>query len=142
MLLELYQAETERIASEQTALLNEASVILKQGDSLSKLEQNGLLHTLQVLVENAIGKSKQWLKALNEPVPISAYNAFEVLARLQKINHQDLEQWNAVIGLRNRIVHEYMNIDMKLVYQLIIQQQYLFISDFLYQPIETKPIEK
>ena len=137
MRLELYQAETARIATDQTALLDEAQHILASGKELSRLEQNGVLHALQVLVENAIGKSKQLLKAANEPVPVSAYDAFDSLVRRGEINQAELEQWNLVIGMRNRIVHEYMNIDMNLIYQLISQKQYLFITDFLCKPIVT-----
>lgn len=135
MRLELYQSETARIATEQTALLDEAQYRLVSGKELSRLEQNGVLHALQVLVENAIGKAKQLLKAANETVPVSAYDAFDSLARRGEIKQADLEQWNSVVGLRNRIVHDYMNIDMKLVYQMIIQKQYLFITDFLCKPI-------
>jgi len=116
-------------------LLNEAHHRLASGKELSRLEQNGVLLALQVLVENSIGKAKQLLKAMNESVPVSAYDAFGSLVRRGEINQADLEKWNSVIGLRNRIVHDYMNIDMKLVYQMIIQKQYLFIADFLCKPI-------
>ena len=136
MRFELYQAETERIAAEQTALLDEAYVMLSTGKQLSRLEQNGVLHALQVLIENAIGKAKQSLKAKNEPVPVSAYDAFDSLVRLGNIKQAELEQWNSVIGLRNRIVHEYMNIDIKLVMLLVSQKKYTFITEFLCQPIE------
>ncbi len=39
--------------------------------------------------------------------------------------------------MRNRIVHEYMNVDMTLVFALIEQQDYQFIVDFLREPILT-----
>lgn len=71
------------------------------------------------MVENSIGKAKQLLKAANESVPVSAYDAY---VRRGEINQADLEKWNSVIGLRNRIVHDYLNIDMKLVNQIIIQK--------------------
>ncbi|MFM1908902.1 MAG: hypothetical protein RLZZ591_2579 [Pseudomonadota bacterium] len=61
MRLDLYQAETARIAAEQGALLTQAKAILKEGRSLTPLEQAGVLHALQVLIENAIGKTKQIL---------------------------------------------------------------------------------
>lgn len=48
----------------------------------------------------------------------------------------ELAQWNAVIGIRNRIVHEYMNIDMNVIFELVNTQRYLFIVEFLMQPIE------
>ena len=138
MRLDLYHAETARIAIEQTALLYEAQRILASGKKLSGLEQNGVLHALQVLIENAIGKAKQLLKAANEPVPVSAYDAFDALAKQGEIEQDTLEQWNSVIGLRNRIVHEYMNIDMSLILQLITDKHYSFLTDFLCSPIKLK----
>jgi uncharacterized protein YutE (UPF0331/DUF86 family) len=131
MRLDLYQAEIARIAREQTALLDEAKHRLLEGCPLSPLEQNGVLHALQVLIENAIGKAKQMLKASNEPVPISAYDAFAALARQDGIEAAQLPAWNAVIGLRNRIVHDYMNIDMTKVLTLVREGRYMFVSEFL-----------
>ena len=37
--------------------------------------------------------------------------------------------------MRNRIVHEYMNVDMTWVFALIEQQDYQFIVEFLREPI-------
>ena len=54
MRLDLYQAETERLAREQSAMLNEAQLKLQAGQALSFLEQSGILHALQVLIESAI----------------------------------------------------------------------------------------
>ena len=85
MRLDLYHAETARIATEQSALLDMAWRELTEGRMLSPLEQNGVLHALQVLIENAIGKAKQLLKARAETVPVSAYDAFATLARLGEI---------------------------------------------------------
>jgi uncharacterized protein YutE (UPF0331/DUF86 family) len=136
MRLDLYQAETAHIAREQSALLDEARQTLVAGRTLSRLEQNGVLHALQVLIENAIGKTKQLLKAAGEPVPISAYDAFAALARHGKLREAELSAWNAAIGLRNRIVHDYMNIDMQQVLELVCMARYGFIAEFLLAPIE------
>jgi len=103
----LYLAETAQIAGERGFLLDEARQKLQAGEKLSRLEENGVLHALQVLIENAIGKAKQILKAKGEPVLISAYDALAALARTGVIGSEDLSAWNAAIGLRNRIVHEY-----------------------------------
>ena len=135
--LDLYLAETATIAQTHKRTLDEAADALNSGQTFSHLEQNGLLHTLQVLVENAIGKSKHTLKALNQPIPPSAYDSFEALAQLGQISSRELTQWNAIIGLRNRIVHDYMNIDMPLIYNLIGQHGYQFIIDFLQQKPQT-----
>ena len=136
MRLDLYQAESERIAQEQMALLDEAKERVVSRLPLSRLEQSGVLHALQVLIENAIGKSKHLLKSMAEPVPVSAYDAFASLERRGNITQQELKQWNAAIGLLNRIVHDYMNIDINFVYELIINNRHLFIGEFLRKPIQ------
>ena len=135
MRLDLYQAETAQIASEYSSLLDEARQQLSADGTLSRLEQNGVLHALQVLIENAIGKAKQILKAKGEPVPVSAYDALAALARLRVIAEADLQAWNAAIGLRNRIVHEYMNIDIERVLELVCADQHRFVTEFLLAPV-------
>ena len=131
MRLDLYQAETARVAAEQSALLAQAKAILGQGRALTPLEQCGVLHALQILIENAIGKAKQLLKASGQPVPVSGYDAFKALGSRDLIARDDLPAWNAIIGLRNRIVHDYMNIDMDQVMALIADDKDQFVVQFL-----------
>lgn len=131
MRLDLYQAETARIAAAQSALLAQAKAILSAGRTLTPLEQSGVLHALQILIENAIGKAKQWLKASGQPVPISGYDAFSALASGALIAPADLPSWNAIIGLRNRLVHDYMNIDMDQVTALLTTDKDQFVVRFL-----------
>jgi uncharacterized protein YutE (UPF0331/DUF86 family) len=135
MRLDLYQAETALIAQAQSSLLDEARLTLLAGGSLSSLEQNGVLHAIQVLVENAVGKAKQQLKAAGKQVPLSAYDSFFGISELGIVTNNNLTSWNAAIGLRNRIVHDYMNIDMQRVLELVEKEQYRFITDFLLAPI-------
>ncbi|MCF6282030.1 MAG: DUF86 domain-containing protein [Candidatus Polarisedimenticolaceae bacterium] len=135
MRLDLYQIETAQIAREQGSLLDEACQRLSDGERLSRLEQNGVLHTLQIIIENAIGKAKQILKANGEPVPVSAYDAIASLTRIGVISETELPAWNAVIGLQNRIVHEYMNVDIERVLELIQAGQHELVTEFLLAPI-------
>jgi uncharacterized protein YutE (UPF0331/DUF86 family) len=135
MRLDLYQAETARIAAEQSGLLAQARAILQQGRALTPLEQGGVLHALQILIENAIGKAKQLLKASGQPVPVSGYEAFKALTNHHLIEPADLAGWNAIIGLRNRIVHDYMNVDMDQVTALVAENKEQFVVRFLLQEI-------
>jgi len=142
MRLELYQAETARIAAEQNALLNQAKAILQQGRALTPLEQGGLLHALQILIENAIGKAKQLLKARDQIVPVPGYDAFNALANCGLIAQADLPAWNAIIGLRNRIVHDYMNIDMSQVTALVADDKAQFVVHFLLEDFASPKPDK
>jgi len=137
--LDVYQAETARIAAVQAASLQAARDILASGRALSGLEQAGVLHALQVCIENAIGKAKQWLKASQQVVPVSAYDAFAALARLGLLDAQELPTWNALLGLRNRIVHDYMNVDMTLLQSWVMQRREQFVLDFLLRPFPQSP---
>ena len=134
MRLDLYQLETARIAAEQGALLDEARAVLQQGLALRPLKEAGVLHALQVLIENAIGKAKQLLKASGQPVPVSAHDAFAALATHRIIDAADVPAWHAVVGLRNRIVHNYMNIDMVQVRAWVQAGKDEFVTHFLLEP--------
>lgn len=138
MRTDLYHAETKRIATQQGALLDEARSRLLASQPLSPLEQNGVLHGLQVLIENAIGKAKQQLKARDEEVPISAYDAFATLALIGLISQEKLPEWHGIIGLRNRIVHDYMNVDMDKILTLVSQGHYALLLDFLMAPMNNE----
>lgn len=131
MRLDLYLQETQRLATELSALLDDVQRRLQNKQALSKLEEAGALHALQVLTENAIGKAKMILKSAGEMVPVSAYDAFAKLHALGHIDDQQLRNWTAAIGLRNRIVHEYLNIEMPVVYQVILEKLYLLQVQFL-----------
>lgn len=138
MRLDVYQAECERIAKDQVSLLNEVKQRIALSESLSLLEKNGVLHALQVLTENAIGKCKHILKSLDEPIPVSAYDAFASLERRGYITQQQLIQWNATIGLRNRIVHDYMNVNIDIIYKLITNNEHQMVGEFLCKPVANK----
>jgi len=45
-----------------------------------------------------------------------------------------LPSWNAIIGLRNRIVHDYMNVDMARVIAMVEEGKEEFVVRFLLQP--------
>lgn len=96
MRLDLYIAETRQLATRQTAILDQAAYTMEQR-KLTPLEESGVLHALQILTENAIGKAKHTLKALGKSVPVSAHDAFQEIGRLGVIPEEDVMHWNAII---------------------------------------------
>jgi uncharacterized protein YutE (UPF0331/DUF86 family) len=63
MYLELYQKETEKFVERNGKLLNELHNKLVQTAELSVMEEQAMLHALQIIIENAIGKARHLLKA-------------------------------------------------------------------------------
>jgi uncharacterized protein YutE (UPF0331/DUF86 family) len=137
MQLDLYQQEKDRLARELLAMLDEVRQRLIDQKALTALEQAGVLHALQVLTENAIGKAKLWIKQRQEAVPVSAYDAFAQLHRDKLITDEAMRNWTAAIGLRNRIVHDYLNVDMSVIESLIKEQKYQLQVQFLLTPIHS-----
>lgn len=131
MQLDVYLRETAIHAARLDSVLSEARGRLNEAGSLSPLEFGGVLYTVQVLVEKAIGKAKQLVKLSHGATPVDAYSAFEMLASSAAISADELAEWRMAVGMRNRIVHDYLNIDEGVVYELLKTDAYRFIVDFL-----------
>jgi uncharacterized protein YutE (UPF0331/DUF86 family) len=129
---DLYQAATEKQCTYYQTILDEARLRLKNGpDTLTELEYQGLVHSLQVLIENGIGKAKHILKRFGLAVLVPAYDAFEKLAERHLVSRAEKANWRRVVGFRNTVVHEYMQVDMDLVRQIVMDGEYSFVTDFL-----------
>ncbi|MDW5416978.1 DUF86 domain-containing protein [Iodobacter sp. CM08] len=138
MQLDEYQAETAAHAARQALILLEAKERLQQQGSLTALEFSGAVHALQVIAENSIGKAKHSLKALGQAVPVSAYDCFALLQQAGKLSMDELQAWQRAIDLRNRIVHDYLNLDTRVIYRLIDSNAYQFMLDFFIEPFNSK----
>lgn len=90
--------------------------------SLNQFEYRAAERTLQVLIEACIGIAKQWSYGLSNIPPTDAYNAFE---RLTMLGHDISDvKWRHIIGMRNALVHDYLNIDPLIVRTVIQQADY------------------
>lgn len=92
--------------------------------------------TLRADLARLLQKAKHLLKAAGQDIPVSAYDAFVLLADIGQIPREQINDRNRAIGLRNRIVHDYMNIRMDVILDLVRNEQYGFIADFLLKPID------
>jgi len=63
-------------------------------------------------------------------LPSDAYSVFETLTELQLIPNSETEQWQKVIGMPNAIVHDYLNLDERVIKAIITQKMYLQLQDF------------
>lgn len=131
MQLDVYLRETAHHATRLEALLAEAKKQLATNNRLSPLETGGVLHTIQVLIENSIGKAKHLVKAKRGVTPVDAYSAFADLAEIGLIEPANLIHWRQAIGMRNRIVHDYLNINEEVIFDLLRNEGYRFAIDFL-----------
>lgn len=98
--------------------------------SWTRVERKGAERLLQTLVESCIGVSKHWLKQQNKVLPTNAYSVFEKLMELQLIPAEDAPEWQKIIGMRNAIVHDYLNLDEKIIKAIVVNKMYLKLQMF------------
>jgi len=102
--------------------------IIKQRD-LTQYEYQASERTLQVLIEACIGIAKHWVYALNKTAPADAYSAFESLSQQGIVSVNDVE-WRKIIGMRDALVHDYLNIEPEIIRELIKSATYRALFDF------------
>lgn len=69
MYLELYQKETEKLAERNGMLLEALRDKLMQNSDLSLIEEQAMLHALQIIIENGIGKARSLSDLSNRSEP-------------------------------------------------------------------------
>ena len=129
---ELY---ADSIKEELSTIREELDEIRSIADSrrLTVLEYRALERDMQLLIEIAIGLAKRVLKAQDLVVPSESRKSFEKLASLG----QDTTgiDWVRVIGMRNALVHDYLDIDQQRVLEVLTSGEcyrlFEFCSQFL-----------
>ena len=96
--------------------------IIRQRD-LSRYEYRAAERTLQILIEACIGIAKHWTYALNKTAPADAYSAFETLSQQGVVDINEIE-WKKIIGMRNALVHDYLNIEPEIIRAIINNATY------------------
>ncbi|SFX75903.1 type VII toxin-antitoxin system HepT family RNase toxin [Marinospirillum alkaliphilum] len=87
----------------------------------SRFEELAAERSLQLLIEAAIGVAKHWAKAVSGQTVNEGLKAFQYLESAGLIESN--QPWKKVIGLRNALVHDYLDVDPEII-QSVIQQGY------------------
>ncbi|WP_428357395.1 type VII toxin-antitoxin system HepT family RNase toxin [Methyloprofundus sp.] len=128
-MLNIYVDAIQQHVQESVEDLDTLHDILKQR-SWTRVERKGAERLLQTLVEACIGVSRHWLKQQNKVLPTDAYGVFKKLMELQLIPTEDAQEWQRIIGMRNAIVHDYLNLDEKIIKTIVVDKMYLKLQDF------------
>lgn len=125
----LYPSAIQSHLETYIAELIDLSTISHQRE-LSNFEYRAAERLLQISIEAGIGVAKQWAKQLGAS-PVDSYSCFAALARQELITSDELRNWRKVIGLRNALVHDYLNIDPEIVLDIVRNQHYDDILTFV-----------
>ncbi|NOH84511.1 MULTISPECIES: type VII toxin-antitoxin system HepT family RNase toxin [Vibrio] len=127
--LELYLVEVKSHKEKYLKELNELRFDLNK----SELKSRDYLATerlLQVFTEMCIGLSKHMVKKLQKKSATEAYQSFSILKEHNLISSHELRTWKQVIGMRNGLVHDYLNIDLLIIEDILREGHYQTLADF------------
>jgi uncharacterized protein YutE (UPF0331/DUF86 family) len=95
------------------------------------LEQTAAERSLQILVESAIGCAKHLNKKGSLPDRLDSYQSMQQVIEAYGISPDYLPQLKGAIGMRNAIVHDYLNLDWALIQTVLDKQQHQRLTDFV-----------
>ncbi len=127
--LELYLAEVESHKAKYLKELNELRFDLNQS-GLKSRDYLAAERLLQVFTEMCIGLSKHMVKKIQNKSPTEAYQSFSLLKEHGLISSNELRTWKQIIGMRNGLVHDYLNIDLLIVEDILREGHYQALADF------------
>jgi uncharacterized protein YutE (UPF0331/DUF86 family) len=99
---------------------------------LNQFESLAAERLLQVLIEACIGIAKHWVKHQKLGVAQDANRAFLLLEQNGEYTEGSLN-WRKIIGMRNALVHDYLNLDSDIILDVIQQGRYQQLADFASQ---------
>ena len=128
MTFQEYLDNTKSIAQEELEILDEMS----EKTAWSKIEIRAVKNSMQVIVENSIGKAKRILKNFNCPiVPQRGSDAFEFMFEMGLIDDEIYSSMKSAIGLRNAMIHDYINFNDDILKNVVQSKKYTDIIEFL-----------
>lgn len=121
--LQLYLAEVLKHKSKYLTELDELREDLI-ADNFKSRDYLATERLLQIFTELCIGLAKHCLKKAQGHSASDAYQTFSLLKEHGMITSNELIQWKKIIGMRNGLVHDYLNIDLLIIEHIIKQRQY------------------
>jgi len=123
-----YLIKTIDIANEEKEILD----ILSKKEILSPIELRAAKNSLQVIIENLIGKSKKILKHYNCPIiPQRNKDAISFLYDVGAIEEEEYYALGSAIGFRNSMIHDYMQFKKEILFSILKNKSYMDIYNFL-----------
>jgi len=125
-----YLDATARIAREEKDVLE-----LLRARPFDKITLRAAKSSLQVLIENSIGKARKILQHYHcAVIPHESRDAFRILRDCEAIDEETAEALFSAVGFRNAMIHDYMHFDPKVLETLVQTRRYDAIYAFLTDP--------
>jgi uncharacterized protein YutE (UPF0331/DUF86 family) len=94
----------------------------------TRIERSATERTLQLLIESCIGIAKHRARQLTGKPCKNVMSAFEHLSDAGLV--KPAIPWRKIVGLRNVLVHDYLDVDEQIVQDVIANGHYHSLLDF------------
>ena len=98
---------------------------------LTFIERTACERCIQVIVEAAIGASRHFLKSRSKPIPSEGRAVIERVYEITGGVQPDVKDLRGAVGMRNAIIHDYLNLDWARVERVIKDQKFIAVRDYV-----------
>lgn len=120
----LYEQEQQQHITKMLRILDSYQV----KNSLTETDMLAIERGLQVLVESIIGFSR-YVADVSFGIKVSkSREAIDVLKRKEIINPDEHKMLQNMIGCRNVLVHDYLNVDEAIIQTIVMKNEYASIA--------------
>lgn len=125
-----YQAYCEAL-TEQVAIHRSLLNQIREKQTIGLLERTAAERSVQILVEAAISAAKHAGRKLDLPERGDAASSITQLLENYPLENVSPQEMKGAVGMRNAIVHDYLNLDWELIQTVIQQRQYRKLGLFV-----------
>jgi uncharacterized protein YutE (UPF0331/DUF86 family) len=122
----LYEQEIKKNISRMNRILGEYR---DTDNHWSEIDTLAIERCLQILIESVIGLSRYVLNTAFSINVSRSREAVDELKRLGELTRNEHNKLTKIIGFRNILVHDYLNVDDTITMAIITKQDYLFSPD-------------
>lgn len=128
-----YLEVIEKKAKEEKEVLD----FLSKKNTLDNIEIRACKNSFQVLIEALIGKSKKILKHYNCPIiPQRSKDAIYILSEVGVLSEEEYKEFSSAVGFRNVMIHDYLEFDENILYDMLKAKKYENIYNFLVSEVK------
>lgn len=128
---EIYQKAIKEQISELAEEMEALYLHVIRDTQPERMVYRAVERNLQLLTEACIGIAKHTLKGLGKEVPSDARKAFEKL-RMLGLDSSGAD-WHRIVGMRNALVHDYLNLDAERVLDVVRQRHFQVLLNFAHE---------
>ncbi len=123
----VYEREIKRHIQKMERILDDYSTKIQ---SWQETDELAIQRAFQILIESIIGISRYYLSVQYNIHVNRSRESFDELKNRNVIKNNEYEELMKIIGFRNILVHDYLELEFKVLKSLMEQKSYKFLIQY------------